>query len=71
MRVAGGVGVEEGAALLEEVVELALLVASAGLLAGEAAGGAGSLEEDVGDAVEGELLAGAEFLLLVLDLLPA
>lgn len=69
MRVGGGVGIEEGPALLEEVVELALLVAGAGL--GESAGGARGLEEDVGDTVEGELLAGAELLLLVLDALAA
>jgi hypothetical protein len=68
--VAGGAGVEEGPAFFEEVVEFALLVAGAALLAGEAAGRAGSPEEDVGEPFKGDLLAGAELLLLFLDLLP-
>ena len=38
MRVAGGVGVEEGSAFLEEVVELALFIAGAALLVGESSG---------------------------------
>lgn len=38
MRVAGWVGVQEGSALLEEVVELALFVAGSALLVGESSG---------------------------------
>jgi hypothetical protein len=50
--VGGGVGVEEGTALLEEVVELALLVTGAALLVGESAGSSGGLQEDFSDTVE-------------------
>lgn len=70
MRVSSGVGIEEGAALLEEIVELALLSAGAHLLPGEAACRAGSPQEDIGDLIEGDLFARAELLLLLLHLLP-
>ena len=68
---AGRVGVEEGAALLEEVVELALFVAGAALLVGEPAGRSRGLEEDIGDLVERDFFSWAEALLLFLDLLAA
>lgn len=71
MRVAGGVGVQEGSALLEEVVELALFVAGSALLVGKSSGRAGHFQEDVGDLVKRDLLAWSEFLLLVLHLLPS
>lgn len=71
MRVACGVGVQERPALLEKVVELALFVARSALLVGESSGRAGHLQEDICDLVKRDLLAGAEFLLLVLHLLPS
>ena len=71
MRVARWVWVEERAALLEEVVELALLVAGSALLVGEAAGRSRGLEEDIGDLVERNFFSWAEALLLFLDLLAA
>lgn len=71
MGVCGGVGIEEGSSLLQEIVELALLVTGAGLLVGQSAGSSGGLEEDVSDTVEGNLLARAKPLLLLLNLLPA
>lgn len=69
--VAVGPGVEEGPPLLEEVVELALLVAGAGRLVGEGACLAADPEEDVGYPVEGELFALWQFGLLLVDLLAA
>lgn len=71
MGVSGGVGIEEGPSLLQEIVELALLVTGAALLVGQSAGSSGGLQEDVSDTVKRNLLARAKLLLLLLNLLPA
>lgn len=70
MRVAGWVGVEEGTTLLQEIVKLSLLVASAHFLSSESAGSSGSFEEDISDAVNGEFFSRTQFFLLLLHLLP-
>lgn len=71
MGVCGGVGIEEGPSLLQEIVELALLVTGAALLVGQSTGSSGGLQEDVSDTVKRNLLARAKLLLLFLNLFPA
>lgn len=52
MRVCGGVGIQEGSSLLQEIIELALFVTGAALLVGQSAGSSGGLQEDVSDTIK-------------------
>jgi hypothetical protein len=53
MRVACGVGVQEWAALLQEIVEFSLFVAGSALLVRKSTSRSGNLQEDVGNSIKG------------------
>ena len=59
MRGVSWVGVEEGSALLQEVVELSVLPARAGVLVDEPSCGSGGLQQDLSELIQGQLLSRA------------